>query len=1264
MNKLTIPFILNRNNFVEIFPDELLDIDVEELHETLTSEIAPLPSWRHIAVSYHNQGRQDLFSSTLKLIIEAIDDEEVVRSKLELESGPEGYKNQLAQVYEALAANAMSSLVRMRHEYAGVLPADAEEKAVRDGREVELKQLHQLYMKKTQDTRRFDEYHSIIKGFWSLFIEGDAIGAEAQFKIVHSKAVRADATKEQKSYLYAASVGLGICLYAEGKWQLALEHFSKAIQANPGCPASVRVAVASCCFKLGQYGKARLAANVAVEIDPTQADAFCMLALIEQADAVKDRTKRREHRLAANDYWMIAYELDRQCSPALIHLANYHFNTWKKLGSCRVENDIMIKVDKAKIGGLMVGDRLIFDDVEKNVVKEISSMGDQVILTLAERVSANRVGESTEVKFKEYGRVLALALEACKNTTIKQLWAESYYIQGRVYHDRGNTEKATQMYSEALKKWEGMDLAAFALGKIELSHNNFDIAMAHFEAVAKRIPEDRDTQAYLCLIRALNCNEMSSYEKIKDVAAGFEYDVDLWLANGNLRQKLPEEFGVALKCYQAAIDLLKGRTNMRNRMMSQVLNNIAMLQLNMGRVQPALESIKSSLIYAQNDAPVDDQVNPAFSHSEFDKVFYSWSEMPSTFVKRGGEDNLFTFTDSSGASLNLGKGHEVLIDDVVHVVESVNPTGIVAYSPVDVFAVGGSKQTIVPLKLKMLGHNFNYDTITLCFNFARILEDSGRLDAASEIYLALIKKNPAFIEAYLRMSSISMNARKVDAAKLWVLRALNVDNKNSDALAAKADLHYRLGEDDMVHAICDDMLKSENKDSRASLVIGNLYFRKHQAGEKKRPVGGATQDQIDKDGNYNLKKCDDFINKTLRKDLKNMYAANGIGMLCIEQDEHDAASEIFLRAKEFSRDFTDDIDNNLAHTRLIQNRTAEAEHLYQLNMRSITKSFRTPEPGKLSAMCEAAAYAQFKQKRFEDAIRSLLRGMHHDPTNFAIVEKHWFNIAVVRQEQAISKLQKKGKRTVRAVQDAKDEFQMAKNLFTFLSSDTVVERTHTKIPAEYNVETARGLINMLKNWCARCDVALKDAEKDEEAVLQDRERRNAEHQARLRVQEAERAIALEAAAEAKREIQRLAGEKQKRLDELKAGWTAAPVTESKSKDKKGKKGRNKGGHDDDVDAHGSAAYTNGVYESDSDDGLGGGLLSKKPEDKDPFAEDSDEDDEIFGNKRKIEATGTGDGKRLKKNGVVDADSDDDALFGDEATQPQAPSVDDLFNDSD
>ena len=51
MSKLSIPHIRDRKTTVEIFPDELLDVGVDDVHDILQAEVAPLPSWLRIAVS-------------------------------------------------------------------------------------------------------------------------------------------------------------------------------------------------------------------------------------------------------------------------------------------------------------------------------------------------------------------------------------------------------------------------------------------------------------------------------------------------------------------------------------------------------------------------------------------------------------------------------------------------------------------------------------------------------------------------------------------------------------------------------------------------------------------------------------------------------------------------------------------------------------------------------------------------------------------------------------------------------------------------------------------------------------------------------------------------------------------------------------------------------------------------------------------------------------------------------------------------------------
>ena len=61
--------------------------------------------------------------------------------------------------------------------------------------------------------------------------------------------------------------------FAQSKFQIALDNFSRAIVSHPHCSATVRTAVATCCYKLQQYDRARLAVQGAAANDVS----YCIL---------------------------------------------------------------------------------------------------------------------------------------------------------------------------------------------------------------------------------------------------------------------------------------------------------------------------------------------------------------------------------------------------------------------------------------------------------------------------------------------------------------------------------------------------------------------------------------------------------------------------------------------------------------------------------------------------------------------------------------------------------------------------------------------------------------------------------------------------------------------------------------------------------------------------------------------------------------------------------------------------------------------------
>ena len=60
----------------------------------------------------------------------------------------------------------------------------------------------------------------------------------------------------------------GLVSYATQRYEMAVSHFAKAVQTNPvASGATVRLAVALCCYKLEQYDRARAAIEKCIQLD-------------------------------------------------------------------------------------------------------------------------------------------------------------------------------------------------------------------------------------------------------------------------------------------------------------------------------------------------------------------------------------------------------------------------------------------------------------------------------------------------------------------------------------------------------------------------------------------------------------------------------------------------------------------------------------------------------------------------------------------------------------------------------------------------------------------------------------------------------------------------------------------------------------------------------------------------------------------------------------------------------------------------------------
>jgi tetratricopeptide (TPR) repeat protein len=224
-------------------------------------------------------------------------------------------------------------------------------------------------------------------------------------------------------------------------------------------------------------------------------------------------------------------------------------------------------------------------------------------------------------------------------------------------------------------------------------------------------------------------------------------------------------------------------------------------------------------------------------------------------------------------------GNYVLIDGVMLVIEEVDASkkqltcrGMIAlYSPKNDNTMTFSVQKKTPR------HNFNNDTIAHCFNLARIHEDTGQTQAAIEVYEQLLTMHPSFLECYLRLSMIASDlGRKADALK-WIERGMALDKDNVDATVVCGDLYCQMEDWDKAKHKYEKICKERHHDARSFLSLGNLYFANITAKE------------------CNLKDSMKFYHVVLHDDPRNIYAANGLGMICAMEGVSNVSRDVFSR---------------------------------------------------------------------------------------------------------------------------------------------------------------------------------------------------------------------------------------------------------------------------------------------------------------------------------------------------------------------------------
>jgi tetratricopeptide (TPR) repeat protein len=182
-----------------------------------------------------------------------------------------------------------------------------------------------------------------------------------------------------------------------------------------------------------------------------------------------------------------------------------------------------------------------------------------------------------------------------------------------------------------------------------------------------------------------------------------------------------------------------------------------------------------------------------------------------------------------------------------------------------------------------------------------------------------------------------------------------------------------------------------------------------------------------------LKDSMKFYHMVLKEDQRNIYAANGLGMVCAAKDQGDIAREIFSRVRETGLSPGSDVCVNLGHMHLSQGRYVDAIQIYQATLKSLPTSpaVRTQSEA-MGEVSDCLSLSYLKNSQHDDSVRVLLKSLHYDPTRV----HDWFNVACVKEELAV-KLCRAQTSSISDISLAIEELNHATLLFKSLRNSTL-----------------------------------------------------------------------------------------------------------------------------------------------------------------------------------------------------------------------------------
>lgn len=510
---------------------------------------------------------------------------------------------------------------------------------------------------------------------------------------------------------------------------------------------------------------------------------------------------------------------------------------------------------------------------------------------------------------------------------MQDIQAESLYLLARVYHVRDDIENAHKFYEKACKLAPNFSPARFGLAQTLIAQDQNEQAAAHLRLVLGTSSTATDALATLGLL------EVKSGKKLDEGLSYIRKAIDLDPLNPDMvvyealsLQQVETNYPKSLDRYKKAVDLMQ---RSGKKVPHDLFANIGVLCQETKKLDEGLDSYRLALLALDDQSTnIADLENVGkegglIRHPD-NSIFFDFIDSKLTvFAPKEGLSTVLKVAEGILHLSTIRIGDHVRLSDtfeteVVEIVDNGESIGLKDAFPAP------SEDLDHPITIFVKRENRRLDNpsaISIAFNMARLHEVAGRILPSIELHKAIVRRNPAYVNSYLRLACIARDCGSLKECSEWLKIAAAVAPGNAEVHTLIGNLHLSLCDWAPAQRVFDDLLakKVPSVESYAMLSVGTIYFSNLKVSPQRYAK--------------HLQYASDFYRRILVKDSANAYAANGLGTILAEQGNLFKAKEVFNRVREATGDAIADAHLNLGHIFLAQRKHPEALQMYQSYMK-------------------------------------------------------------------------------------------------------------------------------------------------------------------------------------------------------------------------------------------------------------------------------------------------------------------------------------------